>query len=188
MQAIVGVASAILIASGANALPAPVPVEEATGKALMQCVSHTTRHGSVEAKNSDLLAANGLIYSSEPPAFLVSTKTSFYGNASYATVPSTEGQVWAVGYDGAGDACAVFVLGSAVEPIESRLLKLFSIPGFWVPVKAAPASPGEKKLEYMWDLGRPGEQLTALISIRDMSNLPAKGFILVTITRTEKKK
>jgi hypothetical protein len=162
------------------------PVEGA-GKALMQCVAHTTNQGVISKESAALLASNGLLYSEDLPPFLQSARTTPYGSGSFATVPTAEGQVWAVGYDGPGTSCLVFVMGTAVAPVRARLEQLFAIPGAWVPQTPAPAEAGEQKLQYGWKLKKPGPNLTALVSIRDLPTHPAKGFVMVTISQTSEK-
>jgi len=161
--------------------------EVGAGKALMQCVAHTTGQGEISKENADLLAANGLLYSEDLPPFLQSARTTPYGNGSFATVPTTEGQVWSVGYDGAGRSCVVFVMGTTVGPVRTRLEQLVAIPGAWVAQAPAAAAPGEQKLQYGWKLGKSDRNLTALVSIRDLASLPAKGFVMVTISHTSEK-
>jgi hypothetical protein len=187
MHGLVAAALAILLSTSAVAQPGVRPPNEAAGQALMQCVAHTLGQGKVSAANAATLSANGLQYVAVPPAFLQTTANTPYGKASYATVPSTEGQIWAVGYDGPGNACLVFAIGIAVQPVESRLVELFSIPNAWKPETAAPAAQGERKLQYGWKLERPKRNLTALISVRDLSTSAAKGMVMVTVSQTTKK-
>jgi hypothetical protein len=179
-------------ALAAFTVPAPaaaetVSPEEGAGKALMQCVAHSTGQGEISRRNAALLASNGLLHSEEVPPFLQSAKATPYGNGSFATVPTTDGQVWAVGYDGAGTSCLVFVMGTAVAPIRARLEQLFAIPGAWVAQTPAAAQTGEQKLQYGWKLDKPDRNLTALVSIRDLSRHPAKGVVMVTISNTSEK-
>ena len=175
-------AAALLLAisSPAAAQGVGVPPEQAAGQAMMQCVAHSTGQGSVVAENADLLAENGLVYSATPPPFLESARQTPYGTASFARSPSTDGQIWAVGYD--QGACLVVALGTETQPIETRLVELFAIPGAWQQQAAAKAEVGERKLQYGWLL-RPNFNLTALVSIRELPE-PAKGMVMITINRT----
>jgi hypothetical protein len=185
MRGLIAAALALTLSAGAEAQPAPRSPDEAAGQAVMQCVAHTLGQVTISAGNAPLLASNGLQFSAETPAMLQSTANTPYGKATYANAPSNEGQVWAVGYDGPGNTCLVFALGTAVKPVEDRLVQLFSIPGAWKAEQAAPAAEGERKLQYGWDL-QP-RHLTALVSIRDLSTLPAKGMVMVTVSQTSGK-
>lgn len=160
---------------------------EAAGAALIQCVAHTMGLGTISSASADRLAENGLRYSDSPPQYLAGAAETPYGKGSFVNAPSTEGQIWAIGYDGPGTACIVFALGTSVDPIEARVRSLFSVPHAWRPESAARAEEGERKLQYGWDVAQPKRHLTALISIRDWSNQPAKGMVMITVSQTFKK-
>lgn len=177
----------LVLQAPAAAQLSPRAPNVAAGQGLMQCVAHALGIGKISADNAELLASNGLQHAAEPPAFLQSTRRTPYGEASYAHSPSTDGQVWTVGYDGPGSTCLVFVIGTPVEPIEARLVELFSIPNAWKPETAAEAAEGERRLQFGWDVKRPKRHLTALVSIRDLSALPTKGMVMVTISQTSQK-
>jgi hypothetical protein len=183
----VAAAAQLLAAFPVAAQVAAPPPEQAAGTALMQCVAHATGHGDVSAANAALLLANGLQYMAEPPPFLQSTRQTPYGNASYAVSPSAEGQTWLVGYDGPGNACLIFSVGTNVGPVEERLVKMLSIPGTWKEVPAAAPAAGERKREFQWKLKEPVGKVTALLSMRDLGDNAAKGMTMVTIARTAEK-
>jgi hypothetical protein len=67
------------------------------------------------------------------------------------------------------------------------LVKLFSIPNTWRSITPAEAAAGERKLEWRWALQHPTQNLTALVSIRNLPTSPDAGFIMVTIANTDGK-
>ena len=140
----------------------------------------------ITENNAADIAHNGMTFSPTPPPGLASTLETPYGRANYALVPSTQGQVVSVGYDGPGRACLVFAVGMPSAPVEKRLKELFDIPGTWRSVPPQPAAEGERKLEWRWDLTNPEEHITALVSIRSLPSSPDGAFIMVTIANTGK--
>jgi hypothetical protein len=176
------VIEALFILASTIAQPEKRDPAGATGNAIMQCVAHAMGGGPINKDNIDHLAQNGLIFSEAPPEILRSTAQTPYGTASYALSPSTEGQVWAVGYD--KGSCLIFTLWSDIAPIRKRIVDLFSIPNSWKEKQAAPAKENEEKLEYYWD-PYPKMHLSALISLTDMAPSPKKGFVMITIGQTQ---
>ena len=119
----------LLVLASLAAAPAAASPELAAGRALAQCVAHSSGTGTITASNADALAANGLVFAPTPPPMLASASANAYGHGSFAASPSTLGQVWAVGYD--TGACIVFAIGVPEEPVEARYRALFSIPATW---------------------------------------------------------
>jgi len=158
-----------------------MPPAQAAGQALIQCVAHATGQSIISKDNSAGLTTNGLTYSDQPPSVLAgSTRQTPYGRASYAQAPSDDGEVWAVGYD--KGSCLVFIWETSPEPVVKRLVEMFEIPNAWEKQQAAAAAPGERKLEYGWQV-RPDFNLTGLVSIRELPE-PMDGMVMVTISRT----
>jgi hypothetical protein len=167
---------ALLLAASASAQPSLRPPEQAAGLALMQCVAHSAGMGPITADAGDNLRANGLEPVAEPPPHLQSATQNEYGRGTFAQSPSTEGQVWAIGYD--GGVCIVMTLGAAPAPIEGRLKELFAIPDSFEPEPIAPR-PGATWSQWRWK--RTPRDLIAQMRVTEIPDPRAKGMVMVTV-------
>ena len=160
----------------------PRPPEQAAGQALTSCVAHAMGMAPIAAKNASALAASGLVLMEAYPAFLRSQSQNEFGRGTFAQVHSTEGQVWATGYD--SGVCLVTVIGTPEGPVVQRLDQLFAIPGAWKPAKIKQL-PGARWSAYEWNSSH--AKLTAQMRIAELApDSPAQGFVSVTIAPKSK--
>lgn len=169
------VSAAVAIAA---AEPAPVDAAQAAGNAMMACVRHSANMLPIDDAHADAIRAGGMAYQPEPPAKLRGMAAGPYGKASFARSPSTEGDVWAIGYD--RDTCMVMVLGTPVEPIERRLTDLFAIPGAWSRESIGQPDPASHWTQYGWMAN--GRRLTAQMKVQPLPGTPVKGLVMVTVS------
>ncbi len=161
--------------------PAPQaqPVDKAAALALAQCVDHTRTGGdAILSKYTADMAAKGLVFQREPPEFLASTRSTLLGVGQYAKSPSSEGEIWAIGYDSGG--CMVVTLGAPVAEIEKGYNDFFTQSKAWRSEKAPAGKPGERTQFYGWSPNR-NLRLSAQISLRDADNVTT-----VTVTRVSR--
>jgi hypothetical protein len=149
----------------------------------MQCVAHAAGLGTISPDHAALLTGNGLEYHPEPPAALTSMADTDYGHATFAQSPTTEGQIWAVGYD--SGTCIVMALGMEPEPVERRLAAMFSVPGAWRSEKIKQPDAGSRWTQYGVVMN--GRRLTAQMKVQPLPASPVKGLVMVTIVPSEKK-
>lgn len=152
-----------------------LPVDKATDLALKQCVEHALGNSIIVGQNSKEVDAKGLAYQREPPPFLSSTQTGSMGRAEYAKSPSSEGEIWDVGYD--SGSCMVVTAGTAVEPIEKVYADYFAQPNMWRSERISGGGKGERLLQYVYNYTRIN-RLLAIVSLRN-----DEGVSSVTIRR-----
>ncbi len=156
--------------------PAARSPQDAAKAALAACVDHAAAVTVIEGASGRELDAAGLKYQRDAPDFLASTRSSVLGLAQYAKSPSTEGEIWAIGYD--SNACMVVTLAAPVADAEKGYTDFFANAKGWRPEKTTGSpKPGERLLSYGWSPRR-NLRLTAVISLRDDANTST-----VTITR-----
>jgi len=153
-----------MMAVGTAQAATPLPTDKAADLVLRQCVDHALGTGAIVGQNGAQLDAKGLAYQREPPPFLVQTQSTSMGKAEYAKSPSTEGEVWGVGYDGGG--CMVVTAGTAVEPIEKAYAAYFGQPNMWRSERISGTGKGERLLQFGYSSTRT-TRLVATISLRD---------------------
>jgi len=157
---------------------------EATTPALAACVDHARGAVKIEGKSRELDQA-GLKYQLNAPDFLASTKSTRLGIAEYAKSPSTQGEIWAIGYasvDASGDsnsgACRLVALGVPVPDVEKSITDYFSKGRTWHLERGGDKPPpGVRTMTYTWSPRR-NLKLTALVELRDADNQAS-----VTITQ-----
>ena len=159
---------------------APAPAgrspQDAAKAALAACVDHAASVTVIEGASGKELDAAGLKYQRDAPDFLASTRSSVLGLAQYAKSPSTQGEIWAIGYD--SNACMVVTLAAPVADAEKGYLDYFANAKGWRPDRTSGSPrPGERLLTYGWTARR-NLRLTAVVSLRDADNTST-----VTITR-----
>ena len=175
--------TSLLLLAAPVAVLAPVPPPQAAGAALMQCVAHAAGMVEITADHAAALAANGLKYLPTPPDRLRSMVSSPYGTANFALSPSTEGDVWAVGYD--SGTCIVMVLGTAPAPVEQRLNQLFTVPHTWKQQSIAQSDPGARWTQFGWTAN--GRRMTAQMKVQPLPASPIQGLVMVTVAPGGKK-
>jgi hypothetical protein len=151
-------------------------VEEAAKIALDVCVDHARGAIPIVSNSGAQLDAKGVTWQLNPPEFLASTRATVLGIAQYAKSPSTEGEVWAIGYDSGG--CMVVTLAAPIADVEKGYGDYFAGAKMWRSERpTTSARPGERLEGHAWNVRR-NLKLTALIGLRDEANTTT-----VTITR-----
>ena len=162
-----GLAFAILVAGASSvalAAGTPQPPEKAADLALRQCVDHALATSQIKGQNGRELDAKGLVYQRDAPPFLSSTQQTDLGRAEYVKAPSTEGEIWSVGYD--SGSCMVVTMATAVPPIEKSYQDYFGSVSTWHAERPPSGNKGERKLQYTMMPTR-ASKLTATVSLRD---------------------
>ncbi len=163
MKALALTALALAIPVTASAATPQDPAKAADA-ILKQCVEHAYGRLAIKGQNGRELDAKGLVYQLNPPEFLSSTQVTNMGRAEYAKSPSTEGEIWGVGYD--GGSCMVVTMATYVEPIEKVYLDYFNQPNLWHAEKISGGQKGERRLQYTVMPTR-ATKLTATVSLRN---------------------
>ena len=169
---------------GAGAAFVAAPPELAAAKALTQCVAHATGGLAITAGNAAALAETNVAYQADPPPALRSMAHTAYGTAGFARSPSTEGDVWIVGYD--RGTCMVMVLNTPVDPVERKLAALFAAPGNWRAEPVDQISPDARWTQYGSDADV--VHLTAQMKVQPLPATPVKGLVMVTVSPELQKK
>ncbi|HEY1124802.1 MAG TPA: hypothetical protein VGE65_04160 [Sphingobium sp.] len=152
-------------------------VEDATRFAIEACANHSSGSVPIEGKSGSQFDAKGLKYQLNPPEFLASTKMTTLGKGEYLKSPSTEGEIWAIGYDSGG--CMVIALAAPTAEVEKGLVTYFTQTKGWRSDRpTARARPGERLIGYAWNPRR-NLKLVVAIGLRDAENTTT-----VTITRS----
>jgi hypothetical protein len=174
---------ALALAGPALAQTTPAPATdvrspaEAAQAALALCSEHASAKTPLEASSARQIDAKGLKYQHDAPEFLASTESGTLGRAQYAKSPSTQGEIWAAGYD--SSACMVFALATPAAEAEKGFTDFFTQSGTWRAERVtSSARPGERLLRFGWNQRR-NLKLTAIVSLRDADNVST-----VTITRS----
>ena len=168
----------------AASMPVALDAPRAAGNALIACVKHAAGKSIINAGNTPKLAEGGLIYEAATPARLGSMAKTAYGTASFARSPSSEGDVWAVGYD--SGVCMVMVIGTPVEPIEQQLVTLFTIPNTWRPEPIPQPDATARWTQYGMSDGV--HRYTAQVKVQPLPATPVKGLVMVTVAPETKRK
>jgi hypothetical protein len=152
-------------------------VEEATRYAIEACASHSNATLPIEGRSGSQFDAKGLKYQLNPPEFLASTKMTVLGKGEYLKSPSTQGEIWSIGYDSGG--CMVIALGAPTADVEKGIVAYFAQAKGWRSDRpTSRGRPGERLLGYAANPRR-NLKLTAVIGLRDAENTTN-----VTITRS----
>ncbi len=78
--------------------------------------------------------------------------------------PSSEGEIWDIGYDSGG--CMVVTAGTAVDPIEKVYADYFAQPNMWRSERISGAGKGERLLQFVYNYTRVN-RLLAIVSLRN---------------------
>jgi hypothetical protein len=97
--------------------------EAAAEAAVQQCIEHVRAIAKIDQAYSNQLVNKGFVYQRDAPDFLAETKTSRFGVAQYAQSPSTEGEIWAIGYD--RGPCMVVTMVAGIEAVQKGYAAVF---------------------------------------------------------------
>jgi hypothetical protein len=164
MKAILFATLVVATSTAALAAGTPQSPEKAAALALKQCVDHALGTSQIKGQNGQELDSRGLAYQRDAPQFLSSTQQTDLGRAEYVKAPSTDGEIWSVGYD--GGSCMVVTMATVVPPIEKSYVDYFGSVSTWHAERPPSGNKGERKLQYTMMPTR-ASKLTATVSLRD---------------------